>query len=370
MIRRWNGKGTQTPIDKLGLLSLEDYLGLNYATYEEIADADFSALHETVRKHRVDRWSKSRIAQYMLFVQQQVIAGAVLPLGWSVKDALAAALSEVRSDGRDFILATERIFQNGERQARELEHELKIEEAIRQAQDLAAGRSLDTELALFDAFQVPWEMRGHVYREYAERLRREFREDGSLEKLLFATEVATEAVEADENNPDAWVSLGMMYVEWAERLVPGASDRAENAFARALRLDPENVSVIWLLAERLVLNYRLTLALDFMELAVLKDPGSLPFGINMMRGTYVLAGLSQRGAIFLSQQGSGEISEFIPLLKLHEAVLYLDHFDYANARRALKTLLPGGPNEHASPILQDEARMLLQDIATAEAKKP
>ncbi len=90
-----------------------------------------------------------------------------------------------------------------------------------------------------------------LYHQEAMKLLGEFEQEGDPEKLKWALNAAGSAIRLDDQQPEYWTNLGLIHTQNSALHILRSAEYAEDAFVQALNLDPEDPTVMVLLADRL-----------------------------------------------------------------------------------------------------------------------
>lgn len=215
-----------------------------------------------------------------------------------------------------------------------------------------------------------------LYHQEAVKLLGEFEQEGDPEKLKWALNAAGSAIRLDDQQPEYWTNLGLIHTQNSALHILRSAEYAEDAFVQALNLDPEDPTVMVLLADRLHERGAYPQALFLFETAVLNDPTLLPGVIKNMTEAYLIAPLTERGAEFFYDLQFRRLVKwdemfFSPYILWYRAILLNAMSNHDEAESALNMLLrdTGGLSKYLTPALRENAETLLvQTRKMKEAK--
>ncbi len=205
------------------------------------------------------------------------------------------------------------------------------------------------------------------YHQEAVKLLGEFEDEGEPEKLKWALNAAGSAIRLDDQEPEYWTNLGLIHTQNSALHILRSAEYAEDAFARSLDLDPEDPTVMVLLADRLHERGAYEEALFLFETAVLNDPTLLPGVIKQMTAAYLMAPLTGRGADFFYDLKFRRLSKsdemfYSPYISWYRAILLNAMSEHWQAESELNMLLrtKGGLSKYLTPTLRENAEKLLE----------
>ena len=215
-----------------------------------------------------------------------------------------------------------------------------------------------------------------LYHQEAVKLLGEFEDEGEPEKLKWALNAAGSAIRLDDQQPEYWTNLGLIHTQNSALHILRSAEYAEDAFARSLDLDPEDPTVMVLLADRLHERGAYEEALFLFETAVLNDPTLLPGVIKQMTAAYLMAPLTGRGADFFYDLKFRRLSKsdemfYSPYISWYRAILLNAMSEHWQAESELNMLLrtKGGLSKYLTPTLRENAEKLLEQTRKMKEAK-
>ena len=215
-----------------------------------------------------------------------------------------------------------------------------------------------------------------LYHQEAVKLLGQFEDEGEPEKLKWALNAAGSAIRLDDQQPEYWTNLGLIHTQNSALHILRSAEYAEDAFARSLDLDPEDPTVMVLLADRLHERGAYEEALFLFETAVLNDPTLLPGVIKQMTAAYLMAPLTGRGADFFYDLKFRRLSKsdemfYSPYISWYRAILLNAMSEHWQAESELDMLLrtKGGLSKYLTPTLRENAEKLLEQTRKMKEAK-
>jgi len=250
------------------------------------------------------------------------------------------------------------------------------QQELRDAGARAQQQFLKDSAELIESLPGGREQLALLYHREALKLLGEFEDEGDPQKLKRALNAAGSAIRLDDQQPEYWTNLGLIHTQNSALHILRSAEYAEDAFVQALNLDPEDPTVMVLLADRLYERGAYPEALFLFETAVLNEPTLLRGVIRNMTAAYLIAPLTERGAAFFYDLQFTSLSKrdemfYSPYILWYRAILLNAMSNHDEAESALNMLLrdTGGLSKYLTPALRENAETLLvQTRKMKEAK--
>ncbi len=253
---------------------------------------------------------------------------------------------------------------------------IQRQQALQDAGARAQLQFLKDSAELIKSLPGGQEQLAFLYHQEAVKLLGEFEDEGEPEKLKWALNAAGSAIRLDDQQPEYWTNLGLIHTQNSALHILRSAEYAEDAFARSLDLDPEDPTVMVLLADRLHERGAYEEALFLFETAVLNDPTLLPGVIKQMTAAYLMAPLTGRGADFFYDLKFRRLSKsdemfYSPYISWYRAILLNAMSEHWQAESELDMLLrtKGGLSKYLTPTLRENAEKLLEQTRKMKEAK-
>ena len=253
---------------------------------------------------------------------------------------------------------------------------IQRQQALQDAGARAQLQFLKDSAELIKSLPGGQEQLAFLYHQEAVKLLGEFEDEGEPEKLKWALNAAGSAIRLDDQEPEYWTNLGLIHTQNSALHILRSAEYAEDAFARSLDLDPEDPTVMVLLADRLHERGAYEEALFLFETAVLNDPTLLPGVIKQMTAAYLMAPLTGRGADFFYDLKFRRLSKsdemfYSPYISWYRAILLNAMSEHWQAESELDMLLrtKGGLSKYLTPTLRENAEKLLEQTRKMKEAK-
>ena len=253
---------------------------------------------------------------------------------------------------------------------------IQRQQALQDAGARAQLQFLKDSAELIKSLPGGQEQLAFLYHQEAVKLLGQFEDEGEPEKLKWALNAAGSAIRLDDQEPEYWTNLGLIHTQNSALHILRSAEYAEDAFARSLDLDPEDPTVMVLLADRLHERGAYEEALFLFETAVLNDPTLLPGVIKQMTAAYLMAPLTGRGADFFYDLKFRRLSKsdemfYSPYISWYRAILLNAMSEHWQAESELDMLLrtKGGLSKYLTPTLRENAEKLLEQTRKMKEAK-
>ena len=182
-----------------------------------------------------------------------------------------------------------------------------------------------------------------MYHQESIDLVQQFTITGDPQNLRRALDAAGNAIRLDNQQAEYWINLGLIHTQNSSLHILRSAEYAEDAFVEALSLNPEDPTVMTLLAERLFERGAYEEALFFFETAIVLEPTLIPSVMPKMVQAYLIAPFTLRGAQFLydlrfMRLSSPEELFVSPSIFYYSAILHRAMGDYDQALSDLRYL--------------------------------
>ena len=182
-----------------------------------------------------------------------------------------------------------------------------------------------------------------MYHQESIDLVQRFTTTGDPQNLRRALNAAGNAIRLDDQQAEYWINLGLIHTQNSSLHILRSAEYAEDAFVEALSLNPEDPTVMTLLAERLFERGAYEEALFFFETAIVLEPTLIPSVMPKMMQAYLIAPLTLRGTQFFydlrfMRLSSSEELFVSPSIFYYSAILHRAMGDYDQALSDLRYL--------------------------------
>ena len=182
-----------------------------------------------------------------------------------------------------------------------------------------------------------------MYHQESIDLVQQFTTTGDPQNLRLALDAAGNAIRLDDQQAEYWINLGLIHTQNSSLHILRSAEYAEDAFVEALSLNPEDPTVMTLLAERLFERGAYEEALFFYETAIVLEPTLIPSVMPKMVQAYLIAPFTLRGVQFLydlrfMRLSSSEELFVSPSIFYYSAILHRAMGDYDQALSDLRYL--------------------------------
>ena len=182
-----------------------------------------------------------------------------------------------------------------------------------------------------------------MYHQESIDLVKQFTTTGDPQNLRLALDAAGNAIRLDDQQAEYLINLGQIHTQNSSLHILRSAEYAEDAFVEALSLNPEDPTVMTLLAERLFERGAYEEALFFFETAIVLEPTLIPSVMPKMVQAYLIAPFTLRGVQFLydlrfMRLSSSEELFVSPAIFYYSAILHRAMGDYDQALADLRYL--------------------------------
>ena len=216
-------------------------------------------------------------------------------------------------------------------------------EALILLQRQAEERFLNESAEFIENLPGGREQLAFMYHQESIDLVQQFTTTGDPQNLRLALDAAGNAIRLDDQQAEYWINLGLIHTQNSSLHILRSAEYAEDAFVEALSLNPEDPTVMTLLAERLFERGAYEEALFFFETAIVLEPTLIPSVMPKMVQAYLIAPFTLRGAQFLydlrfMRLSSPEELFVSPSIFYYSAILHRAMGDYDQALSDLRYL--------------------------------
>ena len=250
--------------------------------------------------------------------------------------------SAVRSE-REALSYDDFIAQYGTQRSESDDEFLERREALILLERQAEERFLNESAEFIENLPGGREQLAFMYHQESIDLVQQFTITGDPQNLRRALDAAGNAIRLDNQQAEYWINLGLIHTQNSSLHILRSAEYAEDAFVEALSLNPEDPTVMTLLAERLFERGAYEEALFFFETAIVLEPTLIPSVMPKMVQAYLIAPFTLRGAQFLYDLRFMRLSSpeelFVnPSIFYYSAILHRAMGDYDQALSDLRYL--------------------------------
>jgi len=250
--------------------------------------------------------------------------------------------SAARSE-RETLSYDDFIAQYGTQRSESDEQFIERRKALISLERQAEERFLNESAEFIENLPGGREQLAFIYHMESIELVQQFTTTGDPQNLRRALDAAGNAIRLDDQQAEYWINLGLIHTQNSSLHILRSAEYAEDAFVEALSLDPEDPTVMTLLAERLFERGAYEEALFFFETAIVLEPTLIPSVMPKMVQAYLIAPLTLRGTQFLydlrfMRLSSSEELFVSPAIFYYSAILHRAMGDYDLAFADLRYL--------------------------------
>ena len=250
--------------------------------------------------------------------------------------------SAARSE-REALSYDDFIAQYGTQKSESDDEFIERREALISLQRQAEERFLNESAEFIENLPGGREQLAFMYHQESIDLVQQFTTTGDPQNLRLALDAAGNAIRLDDQQAEYWTNLGLIHTQNSSLHILRSAEYAEDAFVEALSLNPEDPTVMTLLAERLFERGAYEEALFFYETAIVLEPTLIPSVMPKMVQAYLIAPFTLRGVQFLydlrfMRLSSSEELFVSPSIFYYSAILHRAMGDYDQALSDLRYL--------------------------------